>query len=69
MRRRGRVVSYLQGLEGWDEVKAYHVLFLVYALMGCVNVGLVLMLDEKCELDGGKGGECDGGGVYTGATR
>ena len=51
----GRLVHWLQN-RGWEDVKAYHVLFLLYTLMGVVNVVCVLSLGDACELGDGKQG-------------
>ncbi|KAI0888053.1 MFS general substrate transporter [Annulohypoxylon maeteangense] len=46
----GRVLRFLQDKDGWSEVDAYHALFWIYAIMGVVNLGLVLLLSDACEL-------------------
>ncbi|KAI2621929.1 MFS general substrate transporter [Hypomontagnella submonticulosa] len=46
----GRVLRYLQSKDGWSEVDSYHALFWIYAVMGTVNLGLVLLLTDACEL-------------------
>ncbi|KAI1440498.1 MFS general substrate transporter [Annulohypoxylon stygium] len=50
----GRVLHFLQNKDGWTEVDAYHALFWIYAIMGVVNLGLVLMLSDSCELSQAK---------------
>lgn len=45
----GRIVHFLQSLDGWTLLDAYHTSFLVYAGMGLVNVALTLLLSERCE--------------------
>ncbi|KAK4445187.1 major facilitator superfamily domain-containing protein [Podospora aff. communis PSN243] len=46
----GRMVEGLRAREGWELVDAYHACFWLYAVMGVVNVGVNLMLSERCEL-------------------
>ncbi|KAI0481405.1 major facilitator superfamily domain-containing protein [Xylaria cf. heliscus] len=46
----GRVLHWLQGKDGWSEVDSYHALFWIYAAMGVVNLVLVLLLSDACEL-------------------
>jgi MFS family permease len=46
----GRVIHYLEGLEGWTLVDAYHAVFWVYTGMGLINMVLTLMLSKNCEL-------------------
>ncbi|KAI0481380.1 MFS general substrate transporter [Xylariaceae sp. FL0804] len=46
----GRVFHYLQGKDGWSAIRAYHALFWVYAAMGLVNLLLVSLLTQSCEL-------------------
>ncbi|KAI5865959.1 MFS general substrate transporter [Durotheca rogersii] len=46
----GRVLHLLQSKDGWAEVDSYHALFWIYAVMGMVNLGLVLLLTDACEL-------------------
>ncbi|KIW88868.1 uncharacterized protein Z519_10352 [Cladophialophora bantiana CBS 173.52] len=54
----GRIIHFLQARPGWTEVEAYHALFWIYAVMGIVNVLLVVLLTEACELKpDGKGDE------------
>ncbi|GAP87497.1 putative major facilitator superfamily transporter protein [Rosellinia necatrix] len=46
----GRVLHWLQGKREWSEVDSYHALFYIYAAMGFVNLALVALLTEACEL-------------------
>ncbi|KAI1141497.1 MFS general substrate transporter [Hypoxylon sp. FL0543] len=46
----GRILRFLQSRDGWSEVDSYHTLFWIYAVMGSVNLGLVLLLTDSCEL-------------------
>ncbi|TGJ81613.1 hypothetical protein E0Z10_g7148 [Xylaria hypoxylon] len=46
----GRVLHWLQSKDGWSDVDSYHALFWIYAGMGFVNFGLVLLLTDACEL-------------------
>ncbi|KAI1416497.1 MFS general substrate transporter [Hypoxylon sp. FL1857] len=46
----GRILRFLQSKDGWSEVDSYHALFWIYAVMGLVNLGVVLLLTDSCEL-------------------
>ncbi|KAI1191208.1 major facilitator superfamily domain-containing protein [Nemania serpens] len=46
----GRILHWLQSKDGWSEVNSYHALFWIYAAMGVVNLVLVLLLTDACEL-------------------
>ncbi|RYC57674.1 hypothetical protein CHU98_g8533 [Xylaria longipes] len=46
----GRILHWLQGKDGWSAVDSYHALFWIYAAMGFVNLALVLLLNDACEL-------------------
>ncbi|KAI1169993.1 major facilitator superfamily domain-containing protein [Nemania sp. FL0916] len=46
----GRIVHWLQSKDGWSEIDSYHALFGIYAAMGFVNLALVSLLTEECEL-------------------
>ncbi|KAF2093854.1 MFS general substrate transporter [Rhizodiscina lignyota] len=46
----GRVVHYLEDLDGWTIQKAYHTVFWVYSGMGIVNMIICLLLSSKCEV-------------------
>ncbi|KAI1078121.1 MFS general substrate transporter [Whalleya microplaca] len=46
----GRLLHFLQSKDGWTEVDSYHALFWVYAVMGIVNIVLLLSLTDACEL-------------------
>ncbi|KAI1364151.1 major facilitator superfamily domain-containing protein [Xylaria arbuscula] len=46
----GRILHWLQGKEGWSDVDSYHTLFWIYAGMGFVNLALVSLLTDACEL-------------------
>ncbi|OTB09479.1 hypothetical protein M426DRAFT_316029 [Hypoxylon sp. CI-4A] len=50
----GRVLRFLQNKDGWSEIDSYHALFWIYAVMGVVNLGLVLLLSNSCELQPSK---------------
>ena len=45
----GRIILLLQGRD-WSDINAYHALFWVYTVMGIVNVVMVLLLTEDCEM-------------------
>ncbi|KAI1431231.1 major facilitator superfamily domain-containing protein [Xylaria sp. CBS 124048] len=46
----GKVLHWLQTEKGLSEVESYHGLFWIYAAMGLVNLALVALLTETCEL-------------------
>ncbi|KAI0009244.1 MFS general substrate transporter [Xylariaceae sp. FL0662B] len=46
----GRLLRFLQSKDGWSEVDSYHALFWLYAVMGGVNIVLLLLLTDACEL-------------------
>ncbi|KAF2962793.1 hypothetical protein GQX73_g10783 [Xylaria multiplex] len=46
----GRIIHWLQGKDGWSDVDSYHALFWIYAGMGFVNLSLVSLLTDACEL-------------------
>ncbi|ORY58920.1 major facilitator superfamily domain-containing protein [Pseudomassariella vexata] len=45
----GRIIHTLENKPGWTLTWAYHTLFWIYAVMGVVNAGLMLLLTEACE--------------------
>ena len=47
----GRIIHYLENLDGWTPVATYHTLFWVYAVMGLVNAMFMLLLTDACELE------------------
>lgn len=47
----GRVVHYMQNLDGWNLADAYHFLFYSYSVAGLVNAALTYMLTDACEMD------------------
>ncbi|QIW97983.1 hypothetical protein AMS68_003501 [Peltaster fructicola] len=48
----GRIFESLQQLDGWTATRAYHAIFWLYAVMGVVNVVIVLLLTNECEAAG-----------------
>ncbi|KAI1322372.1 major facilitator superfamily domain-containing protein [Xylariaceae sp. FL0255] len=46
----GRLLHWLQSKDDWSEANAYHALFGIYAAMGIVNLTLVTLLTDACEL-------------------
>ncbi|KAL7622099.1 hypothetical protein AAE478_007601 [Parahypoxylon ruwenzoriense] len=50
----GRFLHFLQSKDDWSEIDSYHALFWIYAVMGAVNLGLVLLLTDACELQPAK---------------
>lgn len=47
----GRLVHWMQSLDGWDLADAYHFLFYSYSIAGVVNALLTYMLTDACEID------------------
>jgi MFS family permease len=47
----GRIIDSLQHRDGWTIKDAYHAVFWIYAIMGVVNITLVLLLTKDCEAD------------------
>ena len=47
----GRIIEGLQHKDGWTLKDAYHAIFWVYAVMGVVNIVIVLLLTQECEAD------------------
>lgn len=47
----GRMIENLQKREGWGLKDAYHAVFWMYAGMGVVNIGVVLLLTRECEAE------------------
>jgi MFS family permease len=47
----GRIIHYLESLDGWTPVNIYHTLFWIYAVMGLVNALLMFLLTDACELN------------------
>lgn len=45
----GRAVRYLETIDGWTTLKAYHTVFWVYSGMGFVNMALMALLSDRCE--------------------
>ncbi|CAD6592775.1 MAG: hypothetical protein ASARMPRED_006709 [Alectoria sarmentosa] len=46
----GRVVDFLQKLNGWDITDAYHAIFWLYIAMGIVTIIFTLSMSDKCEV-------------------
>ena len=47
----GRVVYFLQHLDGWTDVNAYHTIFWVYVGMGTLTMVFTLLLSANCETE------------------
>ena len=47
----GRLVHYMQNLDGWDLAAAYHFLFYSYTIAGILNAALTYLLTDACEID------------------
>jgi Na+/melibiose symporter-like transporter len=47
----GRVVDFLQHIEGWTLIEAYHTVFWVYVVMGTLNTVFMLLLSTNCEAE------------------
>ncbi|KAL8954586.1 MAG: hypothetical protein Q9183_007033, partial [Haloplaca sp. 2 TL-2023] len=45
----GWLVEWLKALDGWTPLRAYRIIFGIYALLGLVKFALSLMLSNKCE--------------------
>ncbi|KAK0128988.1 hypothetical protein ONS95_000930 [Cadophora gregata] len=46
----GRVVHYIQHLDGWTLIDAYHAVFWVYSGVGLLNLMFMALLSDKCEI-------------------
>ncbi|PVH85950.1 MFS general substrate transporter [Cadophora sp. DSE1049] len=46
----GRVIHYLQHLDGWTLLGAYHAVFWVYSGIGLLNLIFMALLSDKCEI-------------------
>ncbi|KAL2106062.1 hypothetical protein VUR80DRAFT_7339 [Thermomyces stellatus] len=46
----GRFLEELRKREGWDMLRVYHAGFLVYVVMGGLNMVFALLLSKKCEI-------------------
>ncbi|KAH9208829.1 major facilitator superfamily domain-containing protein [Leptodontidium sp. 2 PMI_412] len=46
----GRVIHYLQHLDGWTLIDAYHAVFWVYSGVGVINLIFMALLSDKCEI-------------------
>ncbi|CZT00637.1 hypothetical protein WAI453_009223 [Rhynchosporium graminicola] len=46
----GRLIQYLEHLENWTLVEAYHRLFWVYSGVGVLNLIFMSLLSDKCEI-------------------
>ncbi|KAH7384719.1 major facilitator superfamily domain-containing protein [Cadophora sp. MPI-SDFR-AT-0126] len=46
----GRVIHYLQHLDGWTLLDAYHTVFWVYSGVGLLNLIFMAILSDKCEV-------------------
>jgi hypothetical protein len=47
----GQVLQHLESLDGWDNVRAYRVVFMAYAVLGIVKLFLVLALSSDIEAE------------------
>jgi hypothetical protein len=47
----GWVVRHLRSLDGWDEIRAYRMMFFAYAVLGLIKLSLTLALSKKVELE------------------
>ncbi|KAL8947018.1 MAG: hypothetical protein Q9222_006659, partial [Ikaeria aurantiellina] len=45
----GWLVEWLQRLDNWTPVRAYRIIFGIYAFLGLIKLALSLMLSDKCE--------------------
>ncbi|EXJ86177.1 hypothetical protein A1O1_06547 [Capronia coronata CBS 617.96] len=47
----GWIITLLQHQKHWSAVKAYRLIFFIYAVVGLVKLGLALLLSRECEVD------------------
>jgi hypothetical protein len=47
----GWVVRFLQRLDGWDNIRAYRVIFFAYGVCGLIKLALALALSKNIEVD------------------
>ncbi|PKS05175.1 hypothetical protein jhhlp_008543 [Lomentospora prolificans] len=47
----GRFVHVLKERKGWDLVRAYHATFLIYIVMGAMNMVFAFLMSRKCEIE------------------
>lgn len=43
------MVEALKALDGWDDIRAYRVIFFAYSVLGLMKLLLVLALSKDCE--------------------
>jgi MFS family permease len=46
----GRAVDFLQNIDGWTMIDAYHTIFWLYVVMGVFGIILILFMSDKCEV-------------------
>lgn len=44
-------MRHLKTLDGWDQIRAYRMIFYAYAVLGLIKLCLALALSKKCEAD------------------
>ena len=47
----GWVVRHLKSLDGWDDIRAYRIIFFAYAVLGLIKLALALALSKKVEAE------------------
>jgi hypothetical protein len=47
----GWVVRHLKSLNGWDDIRAYRIIFFAYAVLGLIKLALALALSKRVEAD------------------
>ena len=47
----GWIVRHLKTLDGWDDIRAYRVMFFGYAVCGLIKLALALALSRNVEVD------------------
>jgi len=47
----GWVLQQLKSLDGWDDIRAYRMIFFAYAVCGLIKLALALALSENIEAD------------------
>ena len=50
----GWIVQHLQSLDGWDTIRAYRIIFVLYAIFGVLKFFLAITLSNACESESKK---------------
>lgn len=43
------MVEELKALDGWDDIRAYRIIFFAYSALGLIKLSLVFALSKDCE--------------------